>query len=106
MTDDIAGWVIIAPKEPSVLHGIRKSGQQIELARRKDTHSISFREDRAGRASNKGASNICGALPNDLGEVRGLRVFGVIILGFVLPRVDAVGDGVSTSSSSQVLCKT
>ena len=106
MTDDIAGWVIIAPKEPSVLHGIRKSGQQIELARRKDTHSISFREDRAGRASNKGASNMCGALPNDLGEVRGLRVLRVIIPGFILPQVYPVGDGERTSSSSQVLCKT
>ena len=106
MTDDVAGWAIVAPKEPSVLHDIHKSGQQIELAQRKDTHSISFREDGAGRASNKGASNICGALPNDLGEVRGLRVLGVVIPGFILPQVYPVGDGERTSSSSQVLCKT
>ena len=75
------------------------------MVRRRDTHSIILWEDGAGSASSKGASNTGGALPNDLGEVRGLRVFGVIILGFVLPRVDPVGDGVSASSSSQVLCK-
>ena len=65
-----------------------------------------FREDGAGRANNDGASNMCGALPNDLGEVRGLRVSGVIIPSFVLPTVDHVGDGERNSSNRQVLCKT
>ena len=106
MTDDIAGWAIIAPKESSILHDIHKSGQQIEVARWKDTHSVNCWEDGAGRASNKGTSNMCGALPNDLGEVRGSRVLGVIIPGFTHPPVDPVGDGERTTSNSQVLCKT
>jgi len=103
--DDIAGWVVIAPKEFSTLQVIQKSGQRINVARRKDTHCRVPREDGAGRASNKGTSNTRGALPNDLGEVRGSRVSGVIILGFILPHVDPFGDAERTCSSSQVLCK-
>ena len=75
------------------------------MAQRRDTHSVNFWEDGTGRASNNGASNMRGALPNDLGEVRGLRVLRVIIPGFILPHVDPAGDGERTSSSSQVLCK-
>ena len=105
-TDDIAGWAIIAPKQFSVLHGIHKSDQWIRVARRRNTHSIILWEDGTRSAGSKGASNTCGALPDDLGEVRGLRVSGVIILGFVLPHVDPVGDAESASSSGQVFCKT
>jgi len=101
-TDDIAGWVIIAPEKFSILHDVRST----DKSGRRDTHSVIFREDSAGRAGGKGASNTRGALPNDLGEVRRLRVFGVIILGFVLPHGDPVGDSESTSSCSQVLCDT
>jgi len=105
-TDDIAGWVIIAPEEFSILHDIHKSDQRVKIARRRVTHSGAFGEDGAGRTSDKDASNTRGTLPNDLGEMRGSRTFGVIILGFVLPHVDPLGDAERTSSSSQVLCKT
>jgi len=105
-TDDIAGWVVIAPKEFSILHDIHKSGQRIKVARQRDTHSRIPREDGAGRASDKDASDTRGALPDDLGEVRGPRAFGVIILGFILPHVDPFGDAERSSSGSQVLCKT
>ena len=103
--DDIAGWVIIAPKELSILRDIHKSEQRIKVARRRDTHSWIPREDGAGRASDEDTSNTRGALPDDLGEVRGPRAFGVVILGFILPHVDPFGDAERSSSSSQVLCK-
>jgi len=75
---------MIAPKKFSILHDIHKSDQRIQVARRGDTHPIILWEDGVRSASSKGASNTRSAFPNDLGEVRGLRVFWVIILGFIL----------------------
>jgi hypothetical protein len=55
---------------------------------------------------NHGTSKLRGGLPNDLGEVRVLGILGVIILRFIRPQGDPIGDGERTSSHSQVLCKT
>ena len=48
-----------------------------------------------------GASNLGGALPNNLGEVRVGGVVGVIILSFRHPIVDCVGDGVTIAAPGE-----
>jgi len=77
----------------------------MDKSERKDTHSVLLWVDGSRRTSGKGASEMRGGLPNDLGEVRIGRVFGVIVPGFTRPHVDPVGDGERTGSNSQVLCK-
>ena len=68
----------------------------------KDMHRVCV--DGPRRTNSIDAPNTRSALPNDLGEVRILRVFGVIVFGFIHPPADRGGDGVR-SPSSQVLCK-
>ena len=103
LADDIAGWVILARKEMRGLRGIDKSVSSDHKSH--DTHPILGREDGTSRAIDEGTAKLLGTLPNNLSEVRVGRVLGIVVLRFVGPPVDPIGDGeISTSSGSQVLC--
>ena len=102
LADDVAGWVILARKELSGLYGIHKSvnGRRSMEA----TYPILGRKDGTSGAIHESTSEFLGTLPNNLGEVRVGGVLGVIIIDFICPTADQIGDGVSASPGGQVLC--
>ena len=86
LTLNIAGWVILADKELGCIPGPVGAGE--------------------GGARDEGTPKLRGTFPNNLGEVRELGVLGIVILGFIIPIIDPIGDGFRlTVCGVQVLCK-
>ena len=108
LTDNVARRGILAHK---VMRGLYRhpqvavsSTERPRVGGETGTYPKFGREDGTSRAIDEGAPKLLATLPNDLSEMRGFRVTGVVILGFIRPRFDSTGDGVTvTSSSSKVL---
>jgi hypothetical protein len=50
-----------------------------------------------------GTSNLSGLLPDNLGEMRRLRVTRIVIRNFISPVLDSLLDRIGSRSSSQIL---